>query len=159
MGNGNRVMSTESEPQSTVKSSARTPNSPRSGWRVSRAVINFWVDVGLLIMFVTLAWVTAVLQFVFPAAADATGWSLWGWTIVDWRNAQFVLLCIFAGAIVLHVMLHWTWVVGILNQRIFRRTVIPPNGIDTLIGVGLLLAILHALAAALLVARYYAVHP
>jgi hypothetical protein len=152
-------MSADPEPQALVDNRNVHPPQAKSGFRVSRAVVNFWVDVGLLMLFVVLAAISTIVQFAFPASADATGWSLWGWSIIDWRNAQFTLLCLLAGGIVLHLMLHWTWIVGILNQRIFRRPIIPSNGIETLLGVGLLLLILHGLAGVLLVARYYVVHP
>lgn len=127
--------------------------------RLSKTVFNFWLDSTLLVMFVTLLWISAVLQFVFPATPDASGWTLWGRDIVGWRDAQFVVLCVFAAGIVLHVMLHWSWVIGVLNQRIFKRTVVPTNGVDTLVGVGLLAGILHLLAAGLLVARYCVAPP
>jgi len=130
----------------------------RKGPRVSKTIVNFCLDVTLLVLFVVLAWISAVLRFAFPAQADASGWMLWSYDVVDWRDAQFNVLCLFGAAIVLHVMLHWSWVTGVLNQRVFKRQAIPANGVDTLIGVGLLALILHLLGAGILIARYYAVH-
>jgi hypothetical protein len=109
-------------------------------------------------LFVVLAWISTVIRFAFPALPDASGWTLWGYDVVDWRDAQFNVLCLFGAAIVLHVMLHWSWVTGVINQRLFKRQVIPANGVDTLIGVGLLVLILHLIGAGLLIARYCVLH-
>ena len=101
----------------------------------------------LLLTFITLAGCSAILQFVFPAATDLSGWTLWNHDVVFWRKLQFGVLCVLASGIVLHVMLHWSWVCGVINRRLLRRTAIPQNGTDTLIGVGLIAVILHVLAA------------
>lgn len=127
--------------------------------RISWTLVNFWLDALLLVLFVLLLWASAILQFVFPPRVDSTGWLLWGLDVVGWRNMQFGLLSIFATAVVVHVMFHWTWICGVLNQRIFKRTAIPMNGTDTLLGVGLLAAILHLLAAGLLLAWLYVQRP
>ncbi|MGE0605842.1 MAG: hypothetical protein AB7O62_01860, partial [Pirellulales bacterium] len=77
----------ESEP---VPGSARTP--PRR--RLSRTVINFWLDTGLLLVVVALAFESAVLRFVFPRATAAAGWTLWGGNYDDWSRFQFGTLCL-----------------------------------------------------------------
>lgn len=136
----------------------RSATEKRTGSRVSKTIVNLCLDVTLLALFVVFAWISAVLRFAFPALPDASGWTLWGYDVVDWRDAQFNVLCLFGAAIVLHVMLHWSWVTGVINQRVFKRQVIPANGVDTLIGVGLLALILHLLGAGLLIARYCVVH-
>lgn len=121
---------------------------------MTRSVLNFWLDSFLLVTFVLLGWVAAVLEFVFPARADLTGWTLWGADVVFWRDVQFGVLCVLAAGIALHVMLHWSWVCGVINRQVCRRTVIRQDGTDTLIGVGLIAVILHVLAIGVLVARW-----
>lgn len=128
------------------EAASRSPIQQGRSARWSRTIINFWLDVLLLATFVTLCWVSAVLQFVFPADAEPDACHIWGAGLLDWRNAQFVVLCVLAAGIVLHIMLHWSWIMGVVTTRFLHRKAGPDTGAHTLIGVGLLLAILHLLA-------------
>ncbi len=122
--------------------------------KLSWTIINFWLDAMLLVNFVVLQWISAILQFVFPAGVDASGWKLWGADVVDWQNYQFVTLCVLSVGILVHVSLHWSWICGVINQKLFQRTIIKTNGIDTLIGVGVVAAILHLLGIGILLAQW-----
>ncbi|MHC4879046.1 MAG: hypothetical protein ACYTGL_21550 [Planctomycetota bacterium] len=125
----------------------------RSGRRgVSKPVINFWLDIFLAAVFVVLCSVAAVQQFAFPAASLAEGWTLWGMTYDDIAAIQFGTLCVLAGGIILHVMLHWTWVCGMLTRGNPQATLRTDDGIRTIVGVGVLIALLHVIGAALLIA-------
>lgn len=126
------------------------PRKPASGW--SKTVVNFWLDCLLLVMFLLLVWVSAVLRFLFPVGPAELEWQLWGGDVEFWRGFQFVVLCAFALGIVLHVMLHWSWVCGVVARNLLGRPPSRDDGTQTLIGVGVLLGILHLLAGALLVA-------
>jgi hypothetical protein len=120
---------------------------------VSRTVINFWLDTALLVTFLALCWTSAVLQFVFPVGAAPDGYQIWGAGVLDWQNAQFTLLCVLSTGITLHIMLHWSWIMGVVTTRFLGRKPVRDSGAHTLIGVGLLLAILHLLALGCLAAR------
>jgi len=117
-----------------------------------RTLINFWLDVALLLVFLAGLWCSFVVRFVFPAATLADGWSLWGWTYDHWADFQFVLICLFAMAVLIHVMLHWTWVCGVLTSRLLRRRGGPrrtwTDGVRTLYGVGLIVVIVNVLGVA-----------
>ena len=117
-------------------------------------MINFYLDLFLLLNYVTLMWVSAVLQFIFPVGQDAEGWTLWGNDVVAWENFQFVTLSVLTLGITLHVMFHWSWICGVINRQIFRRTVIKTDGTDTLIGVGMIAVIVHVIAIGMLVAKW-----
>ncbi|MFO1094369.1 MAG: DUF4405 domain-containing protein [Planctomycetaceae bacterium] len=132
-----------------------SPPNAASGRRVaiSRTVVNFWLDATLLVTFLVLCWISAILQFVFPAGAAPDAFQVWGATAPDWQNRQFWVLCVFAIGILLHVMLHWSWIMGVITTRFLGRKATRDNGAQTLIGVGLLLAILHLLALGFLAAR------
>lgn len=123
----------------------------RGGW--SKTIINFWLDSALLVTFIALWWVSAVLQFLFPAGEAAHRWTLWGGSVVDWQNAQFVLLCLFSLGVLLHLMLHWSWIVGVVGTKFLGGKPDPDNGTHTLIGVGLLIALLHLVGIILLIAH------
>ncbi len=112
---------------------------------ISRTLLNFWLDVLLLLVFSLLGWVSAVLQFVFPVGTQAAGWVLWGWDYIAWRNFQFAVLCAMAMAVLLHVMLHWTWVCGVVFSQLIAQKDRPDDGLRTLYGVGLLIVLLNIL--------------
>lgn len=138
---------------STAEQPTHAPNS-RKKRAVSWSLINFFLDLFLLINFVVLMWVAAVLQFIFPAGLDAEGWSLWGGDIVAWQNIQFTTLSVLTLGITVHVMFHWSWICGVLNKQIFKRQVLKSDGTDTLVGVGLIAAIVHVVAIGMLLARW-----
>lgn len=119
---------------------------------MSKTVLNFWLDVCLLCAFLTLCAVSAILQFVFPIGPDAGGWRLWGWGYVAWRDFQFGVLCVFAGLVLLHVMLHWTWVCGVVTTKIKPTKQRPDEGQRTLWGVGTLIVLLHVLVGVVVAA-------
>lgn len=148
-------MAKSASPDVTAGESAPVRKSSRFSW----TILNFWVDFALLMNFLFLLWVSALLQFVFPAGAGAEGASLWGSDVTDWRNLQFGTLCAFAGGVLLHLMLHWTWVCGVINKQICKRTMIKTDGTDTLIGVILIVAILHLLGISVLAASWFLVKP
>ena len=61
---------------------------------------------------------SATLQIVFPAPTAADGWTLWGLSYDQWRDVQFVILCLLALDVVLHVMMHWNWVCSVIAMQI-----------------------------------------
>jgi hypothetical protein len=144
---------------------AAKPNRPRAApqrtsaaW--SRTAINFLLDSALLAVFLTLAWVSVVVRFVFPAGTAAAGWMLWGYGYDDWSALQFALLCLLALGVLVHLMLHWSWVCGVVSNRLSRWRAKPErldDGTQTLYGVGLLIVALNimglAIAAAALTIR------
>lgn len=117
---------------------------------MSRTAVNFLLDTFLLLTFVPLVWVAAMLRFVFPPGPEADGWRLWGLGYAAWAEVQFWITAVMLGGVVLHVMLHWTWVCGVVASRYGRaKKGKVDDGIRTLYGVGLLIAILHVLGIAL----------
>ena len=120
---------------------------------MSRTLVNFCLDVLLLIITLALIWISCVLRFVFPPATRAVGWTLWGMDYDGWSNAQFVLLGLFVLAIVVHLMLHWSWVCGVIATRLLRRGGKVDDGIQTLYGVGTLIAVILATTGLLIAAQ------
>lgn len=108
-------------------------------------MINFVLDTTLLVNFIVLAINVLVVRFVFPRATAAAGWSVWSFGIDDWLNGQAAILGLFAVLILVHVMLHWTWICGVVTSRLARRWPSIQRGDDgvrTIYGVGLLIALL-----------------
>lgn len=121
-------------------------------------MLNFWLDVTMLVILSVTFWVSSIVRLVFPAGTLAAGWSLWGFSFDHWLDFSFVMQCIFALAVLVHVMLHWSWVCGLLASRVLRgreqakRTW--SDGERTLLGVCVLIALLIAMGAPLAAAMF-----
>ena len=116
---------------------------------MSRTAVNFVLDVTLLLITISLIFVTAVLRFVFPLPSASGGWMLWGNDYDSWANFQSVLMAVISGAVLLHVMLHWSWVCGVVVAKVLRRrgsAARLDDGRQTLWGVALLIVVLNLLA-------------
>ncbi|QDT51808.1 hypothetical protein Pan258_59010 [Symmachiella dynata] len=110
---------------------------------MSKTIFNFWLDTLLMVLFLCLAAVSAITQFVFPPPANANGWLLWGATYGHWLSIQFGILCALGLGILLHVMMHWGWVCGVISTKFSRSKKRMDDGIQTIVGVGLLIVLLH----------------
>ena len=137
---------------------AKGTASASAGFSVSKTTINFWLDALLLVIFCLLMWTAVVTQFVFPPATRAEGWTLWGWTYEQWHTFQFGVVAAMAAAVLLHVMMHWSWVCNVaaggLDGLRGRKKQKVDEGMQTIYGVGTLIVLLNilgiAVAAALL---------
>lgn len=126
---------------------------------MSRTLLNFFVDAALLLVLLGLIWASFVLEFVFPPATAADGWVLWGLGYDGWNRVQFALLCILLGGVLLHLILHWTWVCAVIAKRFLGVKPKPEDdGTLTLYGVGALVVVLNLLGGLLAVA-YFSVQP
>lgn len=119
--------------------------------------INFWVDVFLLVVFLLLCWCSVVTRYVFPLPTKSEGWTLWGLDYLAWTDIQFTIVCLMLATVVLHVMLHWTWVCGVIEgwnrrRRGFNGTGKGDTGNRTLWGVGALIVLLNVLGLGIAVA-------
>jgi hypothetical protein len=130
---------------------------------MSRAVLNFWLDVILLVTFLAGLWSILVIRVVFPPGTTAGGWRLWGLTYDNWFDLQFGLWCGFALSVLLHVMLHWTWVCGFVTSRMLRsdhgKKRQLTDGERTLFGVGLLVLVFTILGVGLAAAMFTVTTP
>lgn len=119
---------------------------------MSRTVLNFFLDLLLLVILLSLVWSSLVVQFVFPPGTVASGWRLWGLSYDDWSDVQFGLLCAVLLAVLLHVMLHWSWVCNVIAVRFLKlkgKDARPDDGVQTLYGVATLIGILLVLGVLL----------
>ena len=121
--------------------------------RFSRTSINFLLDVLLLVLFVALCTTAVIVEFVFPAGPQAQGWTLWGRSQAEWSRIEFLLLATMAAAVLLHVMLHWSWVCGVVSSKLGRKTgAAHDDPTRTLWGVGLLILIINVIGVVVAVA-------
>lgn len=128
---------------------------------MSRTAINFVIDAFLLVITVLLLFTTAVLRFVFPAPTSAAGWLLWGQDYNAWSNFQFIVTIIIGLALLLHIMMHWSWVCGVVITKLLKRPAREAkldDGAQTLWGVGMLIVVVNILGL-LVGAAYLTVQP
>lgn len=116
-----------------------TTGAPR---RVTRTLINFWLDVALLVGSAAVVWVATMLRVVFPAPTSAAGWTLWGLTFDDWYTVQFYALCGLVALAVEHLVLHWNWVCTVLAGQVLRSRHRPDEAVQAVYGVGTFIGIL-----------------
>lgn len=150
-------MSAEGHSETSELSETMQPAKNRF-WSRHLAVINFWLDVVLLILFMVQAWMFAVLNVVFPRGAGAD-WKIWGASPVIWSETLFQVFCVFAVGIVVHVMLHWDWIIGVVSTKYLRRKSGKDDGSHTLLGVGLIVLLVHLLAGGILAAKVAMIGP
>jgi hypothetical protein len=130
-----------------TRDSSDDHHGPSAG--ISKTLINFWLDAVLMLAFVVLSIVSVITQFVFPPGVNAKGWMLWGMNLNQWNGLQFATLAVLGFGIVVHVMLHWTWVCSVVAKKLIKGKKIPDGGLQTVYGVGLLIGLL--LTAAVIV--------
>jgi hypothetical protein len=114
---------------------------------MSRTIVNFLLDTLLLLTFLSVGVVGMVVRFVFPPGTQADGWTLWESGYDAWVGLWFNLVALFALMVLVHVMLHWSWVCGVVGQRLSKRlgrTVRIDEANQTLYGVGLLVLLFVA---------------
>jgi hypothetical protein len=114
--------------------------------KVSRTDVNFCLDVTLLALFLTVCTLSVILEFIFPSGSQADGWLLWGKDYSEWSRIRFGFLATLAAAVVLHVMLHWSWVCGVVASRLGAKKsgAVPHDDPSrTLWGVGLLIVVVN----------------
>ncbi len=132
----------------TSDAGGRPRRSATASTRWPWTIINFWLDSLLLLIFTALIWVSLVVRFLFPPASVAAEWRLWGLSIDHWMGIQFGFLAAFTLGVVLHLMLHWSWVCGVFFTRIWRgkhAQGVPDDGTRTIYGVGLMIVLLNVL--------------
>jgi len=122
--------------------------------RWSRTLVNFWLDAALLVDLVALGTVATIVQFVFPPGVAARGWTLWGMNYGQWCGLQFGLLAVLGFGVLIHVMLHWTWVCSVVARRVLGKSDLPDDGIRTIYGVGFLILLLNAAGIVVAVALF-----
>ena len=118
---------------------------------MSRTLVNLLLDVALLAIFVAQITVSTIVQFVFPRGPASSGWRLWGGSYEKWQMVQYATLCVFTVGILIHVMLHWSWVCSVIASRWKKGSRID-DGLQTIYGVGFMIAVLHVVGAVVAIA-------
>lgn len=129
------------------------PGHSRSARGLSWSEINLLLDAVLMLLFVAVCAAAVILRFVFPPGPAAKGWLLWGFDYDTWGGIQFGLLAALAFGILVHVMLHWSWVCNVLSSRLGGRKTRVDEGMQTIYGVGLLIILLNLIGVVVAAAK------
>jgi hypothetical protein len=122
-----------------------------SSRKMSPALLNFWLDMALLVSVVFIVWITALIYAVFPTPTSAAGWHLWGFTFDQWHAVQFYAICACALLALEHVVLHWKWVCGVLTTKILRLVKRPDEGMQVIYGVAMFIGVTTLVVVSIIV--------
>lgn len=152
-----------SDALSRPQPAGQTHKRPVSTFALSRTTLNFWLDVTLLLLLVALLWTACVIRFAFPPGPRASGWMLWGRSYSQWCDIRFTVLCTFVFAVLIHIMLHWTWICGVVTSRFMGRRdgkkILLEDGARTIYGVSLLIGLLTTMGIGLAAANLFVQAP
>lgn len=98
---------------------------------MKRSTLNFWLDLMLFLVMAMLILTGLILEFVLPAGSGGRGGQakleLWGMGRHDVGEIHFYLGLGLIVGLLLHVILHWSWVSGTLS-RLIRGKAGPGKG-------------------------------
>ncbi|MBC8874703.1 MAG: DUF4405 domain-containing protein [Planctomycetes bacterium] len=112
-----------------------------------RTTLNFIVDLAAWVVILLLAATGLVVRYVLPAGSGGRGGGsellLWGLGRHDWGAVHFWLSVALGGLVVLHIVLHWSWVCTTTRRHLPSFAQWTPSTSQTLqnlYGIGLLCA-------------------
>ncbi len=129
---------------------------------MSRSTINFFFDFFLAGLFLSVLTIVSIVHFTFPNAVQASGWTVWGLPYETWYDLELFSIIIFAVCLIVHLILHWTWIYGFVATRLARRfntQASMASSVKTLYGVMTLIIVLTVLGGILLAAEFSAKPP
>jgi len=106
---------------------------------ISKNRLNFWVD---LLMFVDMLLITLiglVMYYVLPPGSGGRhgGWGLevkstfLGMSRHEWGDVHFIMALLLLAMLVLHIVLHWKWIVHQFKCTFRGKTKEPDSSCDT----------------------------
>ncbi|MFM7129906.1 MAG: hypothetical protein ACKO0V_11175 [bacterium] len=120
---------------------------------ISRTMLNFWIDAALLFSASSMAWVSVMFLVVFPIPTRSEGMKLLGLDFNQWRQIQFGLLMTSSLLALVHLVLHWKWVCGVIVNKILKIKARPDEAIQAVYGVGFFIITLLFMGALIVVAK------
>lgn len=105
---------------------------------------------------------TAIVQFILPDGLKAPGWTLWSLNRTAWQRIQAGSIAVFGLLVLLHLILHWSWVCSFVSSRLSKalgRPVSVNESSRTIWGVATLIFVLTCMAAVLMAAEFCVVRP
>jgi hypothetical protein len=103
---------------------------------MSRTAINLAVDLVIAALFLAMIATGAILELALPPGTNKS-LILWGLTRHQFGHIHLWISFAFLGAILLHVCLHWQWVISVVSKRLgltaSPRQNLLPSGVPALL--------------------------
>jgi hypothetical protein len=84
---------------------------------MQRTLLNLLVDLATAVVMLGMVLTGYVIQFALPPGTNKS-WMLWGLTRHEWGQIHVWIATGVLSLILLHVCLHWTWIVTVIRQRL-----------------------------------------
>jgi len=84
---------------------------------MQRTLLNLLVDFATAVVMLAIALTAYVIQFALPPGTNKE-WMLWALTRHQWGQIHFWIAIVLLVLILVHVCLHWTWIVTVIRQRL-----------------------------------------
>ena len=149
----------ESETEVETQTQFERPPAKLARKRFSWTLLNFLLDATLLIAVLGLVWVSAMMNVVFPPPTLADGWILWGLDYDRWHDVQTGFLMAAALLSLEHLVLHWSWVCGIIATKILKVKKRPDEAIQYMYGLSTFFGTMVTMAALITIAMFSAKGP
>ncbi len=89
---------------------------------MSRNLLNYIIDTLLLIVMLGILGTGLLIRYQLPPGSrGGHGLELWGWNRRSWGDLHFWLAVAAVALFVLHVALHWDWVVAVTQRQVLRQ--------------------------------------
>ena len=85
---------------------------------MQRTLANLLVDLTTALVMFGMALTGYVIRFPLPPGTNKD-WMLWGLTRHQWGEIHFWIGAVLLALILVHVCLHWTWIVTVVRQRLW----------------------------------------
>lgn len=89
-----------------------------------RNALNFTIDALFFLAMLAMAWTGVIMRFILPPGSGGRGGgmhgTLWGWSRHDWGDLHFWLAVTGVALLLVHVLLHWSWVYAMGRRALVR---------------------------------------
>jgi hypothetical protein len=93
---------------------------------MNRTFANIIIDLVAALLFLGMIATGYLLRFPLPPGSNKTH-SLWGFTRHQWGDIHFWISLGLLVVLVIHLVLHWNWIVTVIGKRCFRTTAAHPS--------------------------------
>lgn len=94
---------------------------------MNRTFINFITDALAALAMVGMIATGIILRFALPPGTSRS-LALWGLTRHQWGDLHFWLALAALGVVLIHIVLHWTWVVSVVRRWLIGGEQVTPSG-------------------------------
>ena len=95
---------------------------------MKKSTINFIVDFAMLVNLLGLGFTAVIFRYVLPPGTGGRGggWRgeyFWSLGRHEWGDIHFYLAILFIALMVLHILLHWTWIKSYVKSFFARESI------------------------------------